>query len=147
MNDIVDRATRSRMMSTIKTKNTKPEIALRHALHRDGYRFRLHVPNLPGTPDVVLHRYRAACFVHGCFWHHHKDCRYGTTPSTNAEFWRTKFESNNERDRLSKTQLLKDGWRVAVVWECALREDRVLETIRLLERWLKSEYSEFETTA
>ena len=135
------------MMSAIKSKNTKPEITLRRALHRDGYRFRLHVSNLPGTPDLVLHRYRAVCFVHGCFWHHHTDCRFGTTPSTNTAFWRKKFESNNERDQISKTQLLTDGWRVATVWECALREGRVLETIWLLERWLKSEFSEFETKA
>ncbi len=145
MNDIVDKSTRSKMMSAIPSKNTKPEVNFRHALHRDGYRYRLHAAYLPGSPDLVLHRYRAVCFVHGCFWHHHKNCRFGSTPSTNTEFWREKFEANNQRDRRSKARLLRDGWRVAIVWECALRKGRFLDTVRQLERWLQSEHLEFET--
>ncbi len=120
MADIVDKATRSRMMSGIKGKNTKPELIVRRALHRAGYRFRLHRKDLPGKPDIVLPRYRIAIFVHGCFWHRH-DCKYFKWPKTRPEFWREKINRNVERDREKITLLEKMRWKVRIVWECETR--------------------------
>lgn len=117
--DVVDRATRSRMMSGIRGKDTKPERIVRSFLHRSGLRFRLHA-RLPGKPDVVLPKYRTVVFVHGCFWHRHKGCRYATTPASNTAFWREKFRSNLQRDALVKKQLRKLGWTVRVIWSCQL---------------------------
>ena len=145
MTDIVDRATRSRMMAGISAKDTKPERILRRALHALGFRFRLHARNLPGTPDLVLRRYGAVCFVHGCFWHRHPGCSYATTPATRPEFWQAKFDGNVERDRRSKHELLEAGWRVAIVWECALRRDTLTVTLRALEQWLRGGAREYET--
>ena len=119
--DIVDKATRSRMMAGIRGINTKPEISLRRAMHAAGFRYRLHAKDLPGKPDLVFPRYGAVVFVHGCFWHRHAGCRWATTPSTNVDFWREKFEQNMERDRRNIDTLHELGWRVALVWECALR--------------------------
>ncbi|HEU4591761.1 MAG TPA: very short patch repair endonuclease [Steroidobacteraceae bacterium] len=121
MADVVDRATRSRMMSGIRGKNTKPELVVRSFLHRAGLRFRLHA-KLPGKPDLVLPRYRTAVFVHGCFWHRHENCRYATTPANNATFWQEKFSSNVQRDRRTKQALQGLGWRVEVIWACELQE-------------------------
>lgn len=117
MTDVVDQATRSRMMSGIRGKNTKPELLVRSHLHRKGLRFRLHA-SLPGKPDLVFPKYRTAVFVHGCFWHRHPDCRYTATPKANAEFWQTKFAANVKRDALAQEKLTALGWRVLVVWEC-----------------------------
>lgn len=123
MVDSVDSKTRSWIMSRVRGKNTTPERVLRSGLHRLGFRFRLHRRDLPGKPDVVLTRYRVAIFVHGCYWHRHEGCRYATTPSTRKEFWLSKFQANVERDRRNRQALLDAGWRVFVVWECALRRD------------------------
>lgn len=120
MADIVDAATRSRMMSGIRGRNTKPEKLLRSQLHRQGLRFRLHARELPGKPDIVFPRYQAVIFVHGCFWHGH-DCRFFKWPATRAGFWRDKIGKNRENDRLAIDALLAEGWRVCVVWECAMR--------------------------
>ena len=137
MADIVDPPTRSRMMSGIRGKDTKPELLLRRALHARGYRFRLHVGTLPGSPDMILPRYRAAVFVHGCFWHRHPGCRYTTTPATRPEFWRAKFEGNIARDREKAAALLAAGWRVATVWECALRSPTLIDaSVDALAAWL-----------
>ena len=125
MTDIVDAATRSRMMAAVGQKNTKPEVLLRRLLHRDGLRFRLHRRGLPGRPDIVLARYRAVVFVHGCFWHRHPGCRRATTPRTRVEFWQEKFEANLARDRRVADALRADGWRVFTVWECGLKADAV----------------------
>lgn len=111
-------------MSGIRERNTKPEILVRSLLHREGFRFRLHVQDLPGCPDIVLPKYRAAIFVHGCFWHGH-DCPLYRLPSTRPEFWRNKIERNRARDCQVRDALLAAGWRVAVVWECALRGPRL----------------------
>lgn len=119
--DVVDRATRSRMMSGIRGKNTKPERLVRSFLHRSGLRFRLHAM-LPGKPDLVLPRYRVVVFVHGCFWHRHEGCAQAATPASNAEFWREKFHDNVQRDARVKRQLEALGWRVEVVWACQLSE-------------------------
>jgi DNA mismatch endonuclease, patch repair protein len=120
--DIVDRATRSRMMSGIRGRNTAPEMLVRRALHAAGLRFRLHRKDLPGSPDVVLPRHNAVVFVHGCFWHRHPGCRFATTPATRPEFWRKKFDGNVERDVRQRRALRKLGWRVFTVWECQAKD-------------------------
>lgn len=116
----MDVATRSRMMSGIRGRNTKPEILIRSLLHRQGFRFRLHVLQLPGKPDIVLPRYRTVIFVHGCFWHGH-DCHLFKMPRTRPEFWRGKFDQNKANDQKAVDALLGSGWRVGIVWECAIR--------------------------
>ncbi|MCH6205887.1 very short patch repair endonuclease [Brucella ciceri] len=137
MTDIVNQQTRSRMMSGIKGKNTKPELVLRRALHARGFRFRLHSSKIHGQPDIFLPKYRAVVFVHGCFWHRHEGCRYATTPSTRPEFWQIKFDANVARDSAVRKKLLKGGWRVAIVWECALRKsDQVELAGERLAAWL-----------
>jgi DNA mismatch endonuclease (patch repair protein) len=122
MTDIVDQATRSRMMSGIRGRDTKPEMVVRRALHAAGLRYRLHVRDLPGRPDIVLPGRRTAVFVHGCFWHRHPGCRLAATPSTRPEFWQAKFEGNVRRDRQSSEALKAQGWAVVVVWECETRD-------------------------
>jgi len=145
MVDIVDKATRSRMMAGIKGKNTKPELALRRAMHARGFRYRLHAKNIPGRPDLVLPKYRAVVFVHGCFWHRHEGCRYATTPATRPEFWQAKFSSNVARDLAVRGSLLESGWRIATVWECALRKPEQVEAVAmLLSNWLRSENADIE---
>lgn len=127
---------RSRMMSGIRGKNTRPEVTVRSFLHRNGFRFRLHGVGLPGKPDVVLPRWNVVLFVHGCFWHGHIGCRYFKLPKTRAEFWRTKIDGNSQRDALAVNRLSEAGWRVAIIWECALRDDpaRALEQLLLFIR-------------
>ena len=148
MTDIVDQQTRSLMMSGIRGKNTKPELALRRALHARGFRFRLHSGKVHGRPDLVLPKHRAVVFVHGCFWHRHKGCRYATVPATRPEFWRAKFDANVARDRTVRTTLLDGGWRVATVWECALRKpDQVAASAELLSTWLPSDEDQIEIGA
>ena len=114
---------RSRNMSAIKSKNTKPEIAVRKLLHSMGYRFRLHRKDLPGSPDIVLPKYKTVIFVHGCFWHRHNNCKYATTPKTRKEFWENKFEENVKRDNLNQANLSLKGWKIIILWECQLKED------------------------
>lgn len=144
MVDIVDAATRSRMMSGIRGKNTKPEISLRHELHRQGFRYRLHGRKLPGSPDVVLPKYNTVVLVHGCFWHGH-GCAVFQWPKTREEFWRAKILQNRERDARQISALSVEGWRVAVVWECAIRAAAGTNLYDELGRWIKSngQYSEF----
>lgn len=120
MADIVDAATRSRMMSGIRSRNTKPEKLVRSFLHRQGFRFRLHVRELPGKPDIVLPRYRAVVFVHGCFWHRHENCRHTTIPKSNTAFWLEKFANNVMHDISVKQQLEVAGWRVLTIWSCQM---------------------------
>jgi len=112
------------MMAGIRGKDTRPEQVIRKALHARGLRYRLHDRRLPGSPDMVFRRYLAVAFVHGCFWHHHENCRFATLPSTRTAFWRAKLDANRMRDRRAHDQLLSAGWRVATVWECALRDGR-----------------------
>src|SRR5262245_8797324 len=107
MTDIVDRKTRSRMMSGIRGRNTKPELAVRKALTAAGFRYRLHSNHLPGRPDLVLAKHRCAIFVHGCFWHRHPGCKYAYTPKSNVRFWLDKLESNVRRDKLVRASLRK----------------------------------------
>lgn len=123
MADVVDSATRSRMMSGIRGRNTKPEILIRSLLHRHGFRFRLHARDLPGKPDIVLPRYHAVIFVHGCFWHGH-NCPLFKWPGTRPDFWRDKIGRNRANDHKASEALLASGWRVGIVWECATRGAR-----------------------
>lgn len=120
MADTVDSAVRSRMMATVKGRNTKPEVAVRKALHAAGYRFRLHRRDLPGCPDVVLPRHRLVVFVHGCFWHGHA-CKRGRKPSSNVSFWDAKLARNVERDHAAVEALAATGWAIETVWECSLQ--------------------------
>lgn len=143
--DIVDPLTRSRMMAGIRGSDTRPERILRSGLHALGFRFRLHRRDLPGRPDIVLPKRRAAIFVHGCFWHRHPGCHYATTPATRPDFWQTKFKQNVERDRRNRNDLLTTGWRVAVVWECALRKADFEQTISATADWLLGSADTFET--
>jgi DNA mismatch endonuclease (patch repair protein) len=113
---------RSWNMSRIRAKNTKPEMIVRSLLHQMGYRFRLHRKDLPGTPDVVLPKYRTAVFVHGCFWHRHPGCRFAYHPKSRTAFWAQKFKTNVERDKATRAALTRLGWNVIVVWECELRD-------------------------
>ena len=145
MVDIVDRAVRSRMMARIGGKDTKPEMVLRRALHARGLRYRLHDRMLPGTPDLVFRRFGAVCFVHGCFWHRHQECPYATVPATRPDFWKAKFKGNVKRDRRTREELLDSGWRVAIVWECALRADLAKRTSLGLDVWLHGDERFFET--
>nr|WP_232897359.1 very short patch repair endonuclease [Pontibaca salina] len=133
------------MMAGIKGKDTKPELVLRRALHARGFRYRLHSKNVPGRPDLVFSKHHAIVFVHGCFWHRHEGCRYTTTPSTRPEFWLTKFDANVARDRSVHDQLLDAGWRVATVWECALRRpEETAWAANLLAAWLRSSAAEIQ---
>ncbi len=138
MIDVVDKQTRSRMMSGIKGKNTKPELVIREALYEKGYRFKLHDDNLPGKPDFVLSEYRAVIFIHGCFWHWH-NCHLFKWPSTRPEFWIKKIKRNREVDKRNYIQLKKNGWYILTVWECALKGktrrplDQVMNSV---ECWL-----------
>ncbi len=115
---------RSRNMSAIKSKNTKPEIAVRKLLHSMGYRFRLHRKDLPGSPDIVLPKYKTVIFVHGCFWHRHENCKYASTPKTRKEFWEKKFRENINRDNLNQANLSLRGWKIIIIWECQLKGDK-----------------------
>nr|WP_256597455.1 very short patch repair endonuclease [Pseudomonas sp. 31-12] len=137
----MDVATRSRMMSGIQGQNTKPEIIIRQALHARGFRFRLHVKSLPGKPDLVLPKHKTVVFVHGCFWHGHA-CRYYKIPKTRSDFWLEKIGKNQARDRLQVTSLRDSGWRVLIIWECAVRSikrERSSKLVDLIVEWLMSD--------
>lgn len=125
-------------MRAVRRSSTKPEMELRRRLHAMGFRYRLNVPRLPGSPDLVFPRYRAAVFVHGCFWHRHDGCRRTTMPKTRTEFWSAKFGRNIQRDADVEQTLLAEGWRVGVVWECKLKKSVAGPTAALVAEWLKS---------
>lgn len=148
MTDIVDPATRSKIMASIRGKNTKPELQVRRGLHQLGVRFRLHRRDLPGSPDLVFPKYRAVLFVHGCFWHRHEPCRLAYTPSVNSHKWIAKFKANVERDRRQIALLQQVGWRVFVIWECALRANDLgdlLDAVVAELRTGESTYREWPT--
>lgn len=125
--DFLTPSERSKRMSRIRSQDTKPELALRRALHRLGLRFRLGGAGLPGKPDLVFPRYKVAVFVHGCFWHRHAGCKVATTPKSNSGFWTEKFQRNVERDRRVTSELEAHGWKVLVAWECDLSARSRLE--------------------
>jgi DNA mismatch endonuclease (patch repair protein) len=146
MPDVVAPEVRSRMMSGIRGKNTKPEMILRRGLHASGFRFRLHEALLPGKPDIVFPKYRAVLFAHGCFWHGH-DCHLFKWPSTRPEFWIKKINRNKDVDVLVKQRLAQSNWRQAVVWECALKGKNRLPIDQVLKEcsdWLKAETGDLE---
>lgn len=133
MVDRISKERRSWNMSRVKGANTAPEKMLRSLLHRAGFRFRIHAPNLPGRPDIVLPKYRTVIFVHGCFWHRHSGCLRSTMPKTRTEFWTAKFDRTIERDRRNQADLAKLSWNVIVVWECELRNCRKKILTKLTE--------------
>lgn len=144
--DVVSPAVRSRMMAGIRGKNTKPELMLRSELHRRGFRFRLHRRDLPGSPDLVFPKRGAVIFVNGCFWHGH-DCHLFRLPKSRTEFWREKIAANVARDRRQMDALRAAGWRVSVVWECALKGRTRLPLERVIDQcaaWLDSSEPEVE---
>lgn len=122
--DIWSKLKRSEVMSKIRGKNTKPEMLLRSSLFKAGYRYRIHKKDLPGKPDIVLVKYKTVIFVHGCFWHYHKECREGRIPPTNTVFWQTKLQKNVERDQAHRQTLEELGWKVITVWECEIEKKR-----------------------
>ncbi|WP_376964132.1 very short patch repair endonuclease [Azospirillum sp. A26] len=126
MADVLSPAERGKLMSRIRGADTKPEIAVRRLLHGMGYRFRLHVRTLPGTPDLVFPGRRKVIMVHGCFWHRHEGCRRASRPKSRAEYWEPKLEGNVRRDREAVAALEAGGWEVAVVWECEVRDSKAL---------------------
>ena len=138
MIDVVDKITRSRMMAGIRGKDTKPELSLRRALHRLGLRYRLHPVGLPGRPDILLPRHHAAIQVHGCFWHRHEHCAFCTTPASNMRFWKSKFGETVKRDKRNLEALRKLGWKVAIVWECSVKDEGAEAVARRIAAWLQS---------
>ena len=129
MADVHDIKTRSYNMSQIKGSNTKPEILVRKFLFSNGLRYKLHDKNLSGKPDIVLPKFESVVFVHGCFWHGHKNCSEAKKPKSNSEFWKTKIVSNQQRDRKNIESLSKLGWRVLTIWECQLQKDLMESTL------------------
>jgi DNA mismatch endonuclease (patch repair protein) len=123
--DTVDRQTRSKIMASVGQKDTGAELVLRRALHKIGLRYKLHDRTLPGSPDLVLPRFHAVIFVHGCYWHSH-GCHRATVPKNRHEFWVAKFKANRSRDKRNVRSLLKSGWRVLIVWECVLLGNKFL---------------------
>ncbi len=138
MIDVVDKITRSRMMAGIRGKDTKPELGLRRALHRLGLRYRLHVAELPGRPDILLPKHRAAIQVHGCFWHRHEHCAFCTGPASNIRFWKSKFGGTVKRDKRNLEALRKLGWKVAIVWECSIKDQGADAIAKKIAAWLRS---------
>lgn len=138
--DIVDQATRSRMMSGIRGKDTRPELEIRKALHAKGFRYRLHARDVPGKPDAIFPRYHAALFINGCFWHGH-NCPLFRLPGTRVEFWSEKIARNRERDMRVQVQLQEHGWRVLTIWECAIKGPEAIGLQRVVSEasaWLRS---------
>lgn len=127
--DIWDKKKRSEVMSKIRSKNTKPEIALRKTLFAKGYRYRINDKKLPGKPDIVLPQYKTVIFVHGCFWHGHENCKVAHIPKSNIDFWKDKIEKNKERDRLNYKRVILLGWKVIVVWECRISKKTILNLV------------------
>lgn len=146
MIDVVAPEIRSRMMASIKSRNTRPEMQVRRHLHALGFRYRLHRKGMPGKPDIVLPKYQIAIFIHGCFWHGHRGCRFATVPATRTEFWMAKISANQERDATAVSRLRERGWRIATIWECALRA-KPDETMRRLVDFIVSSEVSYEATA
>lgn len=139
--DVHDKATRSYNMSCIKGKGTKPEEIVRKYLFSQGFRYRKNDKRLPGTPDIVLPKYRTVIFVNGCFWHGHEGCKYFVWPKNNADFWKKKIEQNIARDKRDFLLLQEAGWRVIVVWECSLKKNVCIKTLELLSISIKENHN------
>lgn len=133
MADTVTKEQRSRNMSLIRSKETKPEVFVRSVLHRLGFRFRKNVKTLPGKPDIILPKYKTVIFVHGCFWHQHPGCKRSTIPKSNIDYWIPKLKGNVKRDKEHRTNLEESGWKVAIIWECeAKKADELIEKIKTI---------------
>lgn len=132
--DIWNKEKRSECMSRIRSKNTRPELALRKALFARGFRYRVNDKKLPGKPDIVLPKYKTVIFIHGCFWHGHEDCKYAYIPKTNTRFWIDKITSNAERDKVNAEKLTALGWNVLTVWECEIRHTHKQNLTPLIDR-------------
>ena len=132
MADKHSKEARSYNMSMIKGKDTKPEMLVRRFLHSEGFRYTLHSKKLPGKPDIVLPKYNTVIFVHGCFWHGHKNCKYFVVPKTNTDFWLSKINGNISNDVKVIKTLKKDLWKVNVVWECEIKKDKIQKTLTAL---------------
>lgn len=135
--DKIKKKTRSQVMAAIRSKNTKPEVLLRKALFASGFRFRIHVKNLPSAPDIVLPKYNSIILVHGCFWHGHF-CKISRIPKSNIKFWGNKIYGNQARDLKTKAALKKLGWKVLIVWECTLNKKNFSKTFTKILKWLES---------
>lgn len=139
MADRHSKATRSRNMSAVKGKNTTPEMRVRRLLHSRGYRYRLHCKHVKGKPDIVFKKYKAVIFIHGCFWHYH-GCRKTNIPEDNHDFWKEKLEKNKARDQRVVEGLIEEGWRVLIIWECALKGKNKLhdeDCFKQISDWIK----------
>jgi len=123
-------------MGRVRQRDTKPELLLRRALHRLGFRYRVNQRSLPGSPDLVFRSRKAVVFVNGCFWHDHTGCRFATKPQARAEFWEEKFKANRARDQRNYAALEVDGWRTLIVWECSLKGPKLGMTIKRVAKWL-----------
>jgi DNA mismatch endonuclease, patch repair protein len=132
MADVHDKATRSYNMSRIKGKDTKPEMLVRKFLHAHGYRYRLHVKNLPGKPDIVLPKYKTVIFVNGCFWHGHEGCKYYVVPKTKTEWWLNKINGNISNDHKAEQALKQLGWNIITLWECELKPATIVVSLNTL---------------
>lgn len=132
MSDVHDRKTRSYNMSRIKGKDTKPEMVVRKFLFAHGFRYRLHDKKLPGKPDIVLKKYNTVIFVNGCFWHGHEGCRYFKIPATKHDWWKKKIADTKMRDLKYQEDLIKDGWKIIVLWECELKNNQAEATLNQL---------------
>lgn len=146
MADVVTPQVRSRMMAGIRARNTAPELALRRGLHKAGFRFKLHDRKLPGKPDLVFPRYKAVIFANGCFWHRH-GCHLFKWPLSRPDFWRRKIDRNHEVDIRNEAELTAAGWRICIVWECALKGKKRLpfnDVIDACSNWLRSDLSKLE---
>lgn len=131
MVDTISKQHRSWNMSRIRSKNTRPELKVRSAIHREGYRYSLHNRKLPGKPDLVLKKYKAVVFIHGCFWHHHKGCKRANLPKSNRQYWLPKIDRNVGRDKENRKTLKKMGWKVIIIWECQTKNlEKMLEIFR-----------------
>ena len=139
MADVHEPETRSYNMSQISGKDTKPEMIVRKFLHANGFRYRLHVKELPGKPDLVLPKYNTVIFVHGCFWHAHEGCKYFNIPQSRTEWWSEKLYGNKERDEKNIENLKESGWKVIVVWECELKSDKKKTLVKLIENLISRE--------
>lgn len=135
--DIWSKQKRSEVMSKIRGKNTKPELILRSELFKLGFRFRIHPKHLPGKPDIVLAKYKTAIFVHGCFWHYHKECKEGRIPSTNSKFWSEKLQRNITRDEANIKELERDKWQVLVIWECEIEKQPVQTMKKIIVKLIR----------
>jgi DNA mismatch endonuclease (patch repair protein) len=136
MADVHSKETRSYNMSRIRSKDTKPELLVRKFLHKNGFRYRLHVKDMPGKPDIVLPKYKSVIFIHGCFWHGHEGCRYFVVPKTRTEWWLNKINGNATNDSKAESILKADGWNIIKVWECELKKSSLEDTFRQLQKSL-----------